>query len=170
MQLPTIVKRSLVVLGVLIVLAAAFFVWQLVKSQQNHTVAAPKQKQAVVVSQVCTDDIVKQASPLMADSQTAALGAVVKTIETKENYKGDVNCDYIRVSYYTAIGNVDTAQAALGDMRFAREAGSQYSLLFNPPVAPVADLQRAIDIQKTLKSAAFSEDKDDLNRVDKAKP
>ena len=170
MQLSTNVKRSLLVLGVLIVLAAGFFIWQLVKSQQNHTAAAPKQKQAVVVSQVCTDDIVKQASPLIASGELSALSGVVGSFEGKANHKGDANCDYIRVAYYTAIGNVETAQNALDDMRFAWEAGSQYSLSFNPPVPPVEDLQRAIDIQKTLKSSESTGDKDDLNRVDKVKP
>lgn len=170
MQIPKLAVKFLVVIGVLIVGAAGVFVWQLVALQSKPKVTTPTVKRNVVVSKVCTDDTVKQASPLMADSQTSALSDVVAKIESLSNYRGDVNCDYILTNYYTSVGNIDKAQSSLEDMRLAREAGGEYSALFDPPIGSADSLQGAIDLQKKLKSAGSDDTDAALNReMDKVK-
>lgn len=166
MQIPNIVKRILLVIGALVVIAGGLLIWQVVASHQKKAAPVAIQKKAVVVSHVCTDDVVKQASPLMASGGLSALGGVVADIEAKSNYQGDANCGYIRTSYYTATGNIDKAQAALDDMRFAREAGSEYSFSFDPPVPPLSELENAIAIQKTIGGSSQSANGSDLNSID----
>lgn len=112
------------VLGILILIAG----WLL---YQHHR--SDEKKAQLVAETVCeTSDngnILKEAAANLSPSKSASLLPVVQKIQKLKMYQQDPNCLYIIVTYYTNIGNGNSAATYLA--KFNKVYTSRVSLSFS---------------------------------------
>ncbi len=168
LQRPLLLIIAAILMAILV--ASGSLLWRYIESRQTaNDGKGSGTTKAVVVSNVCTDDIVTQVSPALGANDISATRVVAEKIINNNNYYGDVNCGYIMTRYYLMTGDSDKAGEALDAMEAARAAGSEYSLAFNPPVMPIADLRTALQTSRALETETnkYENGTDDLNEVDK---
>lgn len=154
--LPKTSRTKLVFLVVCIALVIAGAALIVIKQRDTQPVA---KKTTPTVSDsptnvtiVCTDDIITRANPYLRDDNKAQLLALVKEIQSKPGYEGDVNCNYIIATTELLVANVEGARHAILRMHANRQNKANLSNTFDPPAVTEASLQQRLETIKSIQS------------------
>ena len=138
--------RMAVILGlVVLVILMAITAYLFFSSRYNGPTDSGDSSAQLVISSVCTDDIIRTASPQIANNDITGLEKTANKIKSLENYRGDVNCNYILERYYIMIGDIDNAKSTLSDLRHTYASVGGYSLKFDPPAVAISSLEQFIE-------------------------
>lgn len=113
------------------------------------------------VSQVCSDHIITESSSAIESYDRPLLEEISKDIEKQNDYRLDINCDYILANYYLMVSDSVKAATYIDEIELARSAGARYSLRFSPPAQPVSVLKKSLEVVKSQE--AQSEQYRELN-------
>ncbi|HPR09239.1 MAG TPA: hypothetical protein PLT04_01560 [Candidatus Saccharibacteria bacterium] len=153
-------RTKLVLLGACIALVLVGVALIVVKQKNAHPVvkkATPTVSDTpTTVTTVCTDDIITRANPYLRDDNKAQLLALVKEIQNKPGYEGDVNCNYIIATTALLVGNVKDAEHAILRMHANRQNKASLSNAFVPPAVTETSLQLRLDAIKSIQKSVQS--------------
>jgi hypothetical protein len=150
-------RTKLVLLGACIALVLVGVALIVINQKNAH----PEVKKATptvsdtptTITTVCTDDIISRANPYLRDDNKAQLLALVKEIQNKPGYEGDVNCNYIIATTELMVYKVEDAEHSILRMHANRQNGANLSNAFNPPAVTEASLQQRLEAIKSTQSA-----------------
>lgn len=123
-----------VILGVILLGVIIVSIYLYVVSNREEAVYVP----------ICSDEILSEASPLIASNSTTELPVLAKEIQALPGYETDVNCLYIVTFAYTNIGDVENSRKFYDKLAavYAPEVG--YSTKFIVRIPP-DDIKRNVE-------------------------
>ncbi|HEU0266632.1 MAG TPA: hypothetical protein VFQ70_03320 [Candidatus Saccharimonadaceae bacterium] len=150
--------RKVAIIVIIAIIIAAGLLWYVIGSMLSDNNSAKNEKQAntagLVASSVCGSALIDQYNSAVANNSLTAASDIEADIKGSKNYRGDVNCDYMLVNYYLAIGDSSSATNSLQDLKWAYNNGQNYSTQFNPSAVSAVVLQRSIDTLTTQQKEA----------------
>lgn len=128
----------------------------------------PAKSTAIVVASVCDEQMIIDASAVIANNDLGLFSTQTAKIMKLDNHQNDPNCEYILSRYYLAIGETDNAAKSIDQLQRVLSAGGVYSTSFNPPAVNVNDLRMILISQREKQdSKPTVDDGKELNDVDK---
>ena len=143
--------------ALLFVVISVAAVWFLVVRYQTNSGASrtspPSSELSPALSQVCGDDLIKQANPYLKANDSYQLGVLSEKIEGMSGYAGDIDCNYI--IFEASIRHLDTdkAQEALTRINSNASKGAYLSNNFSPSPSSLETLRQELEMAKESKTS-----------------
>lgn len=99
-------------------------------------------------STACKSDLIDRANVAIRDNDIATLSEIESEVTKLPDYRGDINCSYIRVRQALMTGNIAKTEAALDDLRWAHGEGGLYSSRFDPAALEPRELEATLEAMK----------------------
>lgn len=141
--------RKIIIAVIIVIIILAGVLWYIIAPSLRNTDSSKNDAAAngsgLVAASVCEPALIDTYNTAVTNSTLTGSSSLETTIKGLKNYRGDVNCDYMLVNYYLAVGDSESAANSLQDLKWAYNNGQNYSVEFSPSAVSVTVLQQSLD-------------------------